>query len=134
MLLEQIVHMLESGDPSVMEGSAAPDAVVWHNDDGVEVPASTAFEGPRSLEALVDHLRVEVVHEFPIEGGVVAQLELTGTVKRSGAPFAAELRVLVWRSGQVQRVEDISTPPSARSSGCSRGAGRNNTAVLSSDV
>jgi ketosteroid isomerase-like protein len=111
MLLQRIAHMLESGDPSVMEGSAAPDAVVWHNDDGVEVPASTAFDGARSLKTLVDHLRVEIVREFPIQGGVVAQLELTGTVKQSGAPLRARNCMFLYeRSGQVQRVEEYLDP------------------------
>jgi ketosteroid isomerase-like protein len=53
----------------------------------------------------------EIVREFPIEGGVVAQLELTGTVKRSGAPLRARNCVFLYeRSGQVLRVEEYLDP------------------------
>jgi ketosteroid isomerase-like protein len=80
---------------------------VWHNDDGVEIPAITAFEGARRLRELVDDLRVEVVRELTIEGGLVAQFELTGTVKVSGANLRARNCVFLFeQDGVLQRIEE----------------------------
>ena len=110
-LLQHIVQMLEAGDPALMEGAAGPEAVVWHNDDGGEIPAIAAFEGARRLRELVDDLRVEVVRELPIEGGLVAQLELTGTVKASGAELRARNCMFLFEhDGKVQRIEEYVDP------------------------
>jgi hypothetical protein len=108
-LVGRIVELLESGDPSVMEGAYTGDAAVWHNDDGVDVPCAQAFAGAGALHALVEGLRV--VRESPIEGGVVVQVELHGMVRSTGAALRARNCMFLFEDGGVlQRVEEYMDP------------------------
>lgn len=110
-LLDAVVGSLESGDPSDVAPIIAPGAVVWHNDDGVDMPAAEAFARVPHLHALVEGLRVEVISHDATRDGLVARIELRGTVRATGASLRARHCVfLAVEDGRLARLDEYIDP------------------------
>ena len=110
-VLGAVVGALESGDAGVIAPVLAPDAVVWHNDDGVELPAADAFGGLPRLHELVDGLRVEVIRSHATEDGLVARIELRGGVRSTRTKLLARNCVfLTVENGRLVRIDEYVDP------------------------
>ena len=110
-VIAKVVRSLEVGDVD-LDTLLAPDAVVWHNNDGIDMPARDAFAGGAGLRALVEDLRVAVVQEDAIPGGAVARVEIRGTVRSSGGELCARncIFVTVADDGRLQRIDEYVDP------------------------
>ena len=110
-IVETVMGMLETGEPGPTIGLLAPGAVLWHNDDAVEIDAKTGFERIGGLHALVKDVHVEVTRADQISDGVVIRFVIGGVVKSSGAPLAARNCIFVHLDGgRITRVEEYVDP------------------------
>ncbi|MBC9227497.1 DUF4440 domain-containing protein [Aeromicrobium sp. 636] len=107
-LLDRIIAAAESGDPSDLANVYAPDAVIWHNHDGVE---QTVEENARLLRGIAKRVSDRRYTERRIQlfdGGVVQQHVLRGTNVRSGEPVTlhACAVVTVGEDGLIHRLDE----------------------------
>lgn len=110
-LLEAVVGAIESGDPGVVVPMLAPGAVVWHNDDGIEMPASDAFAGLSHLHQLVEGLRIDVLRHDATGDGLVARIEFRGTVRSTGTNLRARNCFFLTASdGRICRIDEYVDP------------------------
>ncbi len=75
-LAERLTAAIEAGDIDAVAAIYAPDAVIWHNDDGVE---QTKDQNLRVLGWLVKHTakrEYRAIRRYEIDGGFVQQHEL----------------------------------------------------------
>ncbi len=105
------VAILDGQDPSDFTELLAADAVVWHNNDGVDLPAGDSLAGIAMLRSLVDDLTAHVISEDVVPTGVVARIELRGTVKSSGNAFCARLAdFFTVVDGRLTRIDEYVDP------------------------
>jgi hypothetical protein len=111
VVVDAVVTMLEKADPGPIVGMLAPGAILWHNNDGVEMDAAQGFERIGGLHALVGGLHIEVTHADEIDDGVVIRFVIGGVVKASGAPLAVRNCLFVLLDGgRITRVEEYLDP------------------------
>jgi hypothetical protein len=103
--------MLETGSAADVLALLAPGAVLWHNDDKVDVPAADGIRGVGGLHALVDGIRVEVVQHEPLPNGFLHRFALRGTVRSSSAPLLAHNCIVVTKDGpSIARIDEYMDP------------------------
>ena len=109
--LAQIAGILQ-GDDVDFDALLAPGAVVWHNNDDVETPAKEALSRAAGLRAMVDGVHVVVVRQEPLPSGVVAQIEIRGTVASTGGSLCARNCVILTTTddGRLQRLDEYVDP------------------------
>ncbi|HZP30228.1 MAG TPA: hypothetical protein VFC99_14840 [Acidimicrobiia bacterium] len=90
----------------------APGAVVWHNDDKVEMDAAENMKRVPALQQLLEGVAVDVVQVEPLEHGWLQRFVLRGTVRSSGRPFAAHNCIVmhVGDDGRVTRIDEYVDP------------------------
>lgn len=105
-LARRFFDAIEAGDVATVEATYAPDAVIWHNTDGLETgPADNL----KVLNGLVRHVADRVYADrrltaFP--GGFVQQHVLHGTV-RSGARVSLPACIVCQVSGgRITRLDE----------------------------
>jgi hypothetical protein len=103
---------LESGAPELAIASLARGAVLWHNDDKVEMDAAEGIERVAGLHALVDDVTIEVVQGAPLPDGWLQRIVLRGTVRSSGADLAAHNCVAVELDddSRITRIDEYVDP------------------------
>lgn len=97
-----------TGDPRHLGAVLAPGALLWHNDDGLEVEAAGALGGIAGLARMVDGLHVEVV-----EGtDRFVRFTVRGTVCATGQKLAARNCVFfeLDEDGLVRRMDEYVDP------------------------
>jgi ketosteroid isomerase-like protein len=95
-----------AGDVDTMNALAEPDAVVWHNHDGLTITAEQSNRTLAWLHRTVPDVGWTDVAVLPTPRGFVWQAVLTGTAP--GGPLVANTCVVVTLSdaGLVQRTEE----------------------------
>jgi ketosteroid isomerase-like protein len=95
-----------AGDAEALAGLSEPDAVVWHNHDGVEVGVERSGRTLRWLHRTVPDVAWEDVAVTPTATGFVWQAVLTGTAP--GGPLRAHTCMVVTMSpsGRVARTDE----------------------------
>jgi uncharacterized protein len=89
----------------------APGAVVWHNDDKVEVDAVENMKRLPGLHQLVDGVDVDVLQRERLEHGWLQRFVLRGTVRSTGRPLSAHNCVVVHvTDGLIARVDEYVDP------------------------
>jgi hypothetical protein len=102
---------LESGSAEVATPFLAVGAVLWHNDDKVEMDAAEGIGRIAGLHALVDDVCVDVVHGEPIATGWLQRIVLRGTVREGGAALAAHnCAVVQVADGLITRIDEYVDP------------------------
>jgi hypothetical protein len=102
---------LESGSPTEAITMLAPGAVLWHNDDKLEMDAAEGIARVKGLHDLVDEVRVEVLQGEPLSGGWFQRILLRGTVRSSGQQLAAHnCAVIGLRDGKITRIDEYVDP------------------------
>ena len=107
-LLDRIIAAAQAGDPADLFNVYAPDAVIWHNHDGVE---QTVEQNAKVLRRISERVTDREYTERRIqlfEGGVVQQHVLRGTNVRTGEPVTlhACVVVTVGEDGRIQRLDE----------------------------
>jgi ketosteroid isomerase-like protein len=103
---------LESGAPDDAIEQLADGAVLWHNDDKVEMDAAEGIARVAGLHMLVDGVRVEVVQVVPLPNGWFQRIVLRGRVRASGSELAAHNCAVVTLSddGRISRIDEYVDP------------------------
>ncbi|SKB05273.1 nuclear transport factor 2 family protein [Aeromicrobium choanae] len=107
-LLDRIIAAAQAGDPADLFNVYAPDAVIWHNHDGVE---QTVEQNAKVLRRISERVTDREYTDRRIqlfEGGVVQQHVLRGTNVRTGEPVTlhACVVVTVGEDGLIQRLDE----------------------------
>jgi ketosteroid isomerase-like protein len=103
---------LESGAPEGAIEQLADGAVLWHNDDKVEMDAAEGIARVAGLHELVDAVRVEIVQGLPLPNGWFQRIVLRGTVRAGGRELAAHNCAVVTLSddGRISRIDEYVDP------------------------
>jgi len=110
-VLGALAKALTTGDVSAVTPLLCLDAAIWHNYDGIDVPAGEALSLATALPALVDDLSFHIAHRVEVPGGIIAQFELAGTVKASNLPLRVRNCVFVWMGNdRIRRMEEYVDP------------------------
>jgi ketosteroid isomerase-like protein len=100
------------GDPAHLVAVLAPDAVLWHNNDGVEMDAVTAAGGITALASRVDNLHVHVSEGAATGNRGYVRFTVRGTVRGTHRELAARNCVFVEfaSDGSVTRMDEYVDP------------------------
>lgn len=106
MLADRFMRAIETGDIQEVRACYAPNALIWHNNDGLE---QTVDENARVLAWVARHLsgrRYEIKSRHIFDGGYVQQHVLHGTL-RSGKPFSMPACLVVTvANGRIARLDE----------------------------
>ncbi len=107
-LLDRIIAAAEAGDPADLANVYTDDAVIWHNNDGVE---QTVAQNARVLTAIARRVSDREYTDRRIQlfdGGVVQQHVLRGINVKSGEPVALHACVVVQvgEDGRITRLDE----------------------------
>jgi ketosteroid isomerase-like protein len=103
---------LESGSLDGAVAMLAPGAVLWHNDDKVEMDAAEGIARVAGLHELVDDVQLEVVQLEPVSTGWFQRIVLRGKVRASGHKLAAHNCAVIGLSddGRITRIDEYVDP------------------------
>jgi len=102
---------LESGVPDPAIALLERGAVLWHNDDKVEMEAVAGIRRVKGLHELVDDVRVDVVQSEHLSTGWFQRFVLRGRVRASGRDLAAHNCAVIQLSGErITRIDEYVDP------------------------
>lgn len=96
---------IEDGDTEGFAACCSDDVVIWHNNDGLEVPLSAVVPTLSWLHRNVSGLRYEDVRRRAVAGGYVQQHVLRGTAPGGELELPACLVVAV-KDGLINRIDE----------------------------
>jgi ketosteroid isomerase-like protein len=106
VLADRFMRAIETGDIETVRACYAPDARIWHNNDGVE---QTPEENLKVLNWVARHLsgrRYEIKSRHAFDGGYVQQHVLHGTLN-NGKPFSMPACLVVTvTNGKIARLSE----------------------------
>ena len=105
-IVERFFAALEAGDTDLLARLYTPDARIWHNDASGEQGVEDNLRVLRGLHAVVSGLHYDVGRRFPMDGGVVQQHVLRGTLPDGSAVAMPAAMFLYVEGGQVRRIEE----------------------------
>lgn len=105
-VVERFFTALEAGDTDTLTDIYAPDALIWHNDDGGEQGVEDNLRVLRGLHSVVSGLQYEIVRRYAVEDGVFQQHVLRGTLPDGSAVAMPAAMRLVIADGRVTRIEE----------------------------
>ena len=103
---DQLFAAIEEGDLDAVRALYAPDAVIWHNTDGVE---QSVEQNLGVLRWVVDHLAdrtYEEVRRFPTASGFVQQHVLRCTRRDGVRAEVPACLVVTCDDGRITRLEE----------------------------
>ena len=105
-LAERLFAAITAGDVEAVRDIYAADAVIWHNNDGLEQSADDNLRVLRWVTANIRHLRYENVRRQRTDTGFAQQHELRGR-----APNGRELNIpaciiCTVRNGRITRLDE----------------------------
>ena len=104
--VERFFAALEAGDTDTLAAIYATDAQIWHNDNSDEQGVQDNLTVLRGLHRVVSGLHYEIVRRFALDGGVVQQHVLRGTLP-DGSAVAMPAAMFLWvDGGRVTRIEE----------------------------
>jgi ketosteroid isomerase-like protein len=105
-LADRFVACIEAGDVDGVAACFGPGALIWHNNDSLEVPPEKVLRILAWLAANVTGLRYDVTRRRAIAGGYVQQHVLRGTAP-NGSELAVEACLIVELvDGRISRLEE----------------------------
>lgn len=106
LLANRFMRAIETGDLDAVRACYAPDARIWHNNDGLE---QTLEENLKVLRWVARHLsdrRYEIRSRHAFDGGYVQQHVLHGTLN-NGKPFSMPACLVVTvTNGKIARLDE----------------------------
>jgi ketosteroid isomerase-like protein len=101
---------IQKGDRAALDRMCTPDAVVWHNYDGVNMPFETVAKGLSALTSLVKDCVYADRRYLSIPHGAVLQHSLSGTLP-DGTQLKVPMMVRIFlRDGRFYRFEEYLDP------------------------
>ena len=105
-LADRLMTAITGGHTDDLERCFAPGAVIWHNDDGAEVPVAHVVRTLSWLHRHVAGLRYDISRRAPLPDGYLQQHVLRGTTE-SGAELAlAACLVVTTADGLITRIDE----------------------------
>jgi ketosteroid isomerase-like protein len=105
-LAHQFFDAIQTGDRATLDGLCTPDAVVWHNYDGVDMPFETVAKGLSALRALVKDCTYADRRYLALPDGAIVQHSLTGTLP-GGTKLKVPMMVRIFsRQARFYRFEE----------------------------
>ena len=104
--VERFFAALEAGDTDLLATIYTPDARIWHNDASGEQGVEDNLRVLRGLHAVVSGLHYDVGRRFPMDGGVVQQHVLRGTLPDGSAVAMPAAMFLYVEGDRVRRIEE----------------------------
>lgn len=109
--VEAINRALETGTPDDAVALLAPGAVLWHNDDKVEMDAAEGIARVAGLHDLVADVQVDVVQLEPVSCGWFQRIVLRGVVRSTGSELAAHNCAVIHVSDErITRIDEYVDP------------------------
>jgi ketosteroid isomerase-like protein len=107
LLATNFFGAIERGDVEAVRSMYTDDAVVWHNNDGVEQPKDRNLQTLAWMKDNLTGLQYTEQRRMHGDDGFFQQHVLIG-VNRAGQPFAmpAALRAFVTEDGRIRRIEE----------------------------
>jgi ketosteroid isomerase-like protein len=103
---ERLFAAIVAGDIDALRNIYAPDAVIWHNSDGVEQSVDDNLRVLRWVVTHIANLRYEDVRRHVTPAGFVQQHVLRGTAP-NGQPFnIPACLVCTVKDGRITRLEE----------------------------
>ena len=103
---DRFLRAVESGNAEAIAACYAPDARIWHNNDGREQGPAENLRVLRWLEERLKNRKYEVVSRHAFPGGYVQQHVLSGTL-RDGTPFRMPACLVVTvENGRIARLAE----------------------------
>jgi ketosteroid isomerase-like protein len=106
LLADRFMRAIETGDIETVRACYAPDARIWHNNDGVE---QTLEENIKVLHWVARHLsdrRYEIKSRHVFDGGYVQQHVLHGTLRNGKAFSMPACLVVTVANGKIARLSE----------------------------
>jgi uncharacterized protein len=105
-LADRFMRAVENGDAEAIAACYAPDARIWHNNDGKEQGPVENLRVLRWVEERLKNRRYEITSRHAFPGGYVQQHILNGTL-RDGTPFRMPACLVVTvDDGRIARLEE----------------------------
>ena len=105
-LAERLFAAITAGDADAVRDIYAPDAVIWHNNDGLEQSADDNLRVLRWVITNIDGLRYENVRRQRTESGFMQQHVLRGTAPNGHPLNIPACIVCTVRDGRITRLEE----------------------------
>ena len=103
---ERLFGAIMAGNVDAVRGIYAPDAVIWHNSDGVEQSVDDNLRVLRWVVRHIGNLRYEAVRCHPTENGFVQQHVLRGTAPNGQALSIPACLVCTVTDGRITRLDE----------------------------
>jgi ketosteroid isomerase-like protein len=103
---ERFFAAIGRGDLDAVRAIYAPDAVIWHNHDGVEQDVEQNLAVLAWVVKNVSGLRYEDVRRFPTPGGFVQQHVLRGAAPSGVAVEIPACIVCAVAGGRITRLDE----------------------------
>ena len=105
-LATSLFAAIEGGDIEAVRAIYAPDAVIWHNTDGLEQDVDTNLRVLRWVVRNISERRYGDIRRVVLDDGFVQQHVLNG-VGPNGRAFSLPAMLRVWVSdGRVTRLDE----------------------------
>lgn len=106
-LAAAFVTAVEQGDvDTIAERIYAPDVVIWHNTDGVEMTAEQNYRTLRWLTRTLRPFRYEEIVRDPLPAGYLQRHTLRGTAPGGERVEVRACFVVTVRGGRIARLEE----------------------------
>ncbi|MBF6175346.1 nuclear transport factor 2 family protein [Nocardia blacklockiae] len=123
-LADRFFAAVSAGDAATLTELYAPDARIWHNDEGTEQSVTENLRVLRWLSRTVENLRYEDIRRYPLPDGFAQQHVLRGNVPGHGpleVPASLFVRV---EHGRITRIDEYVDSAATRALRALSAAGR----------
>lgn len=103
---ERLMAAITAGDIDAVRSIYAPDAVIWHNNDGLEQSVDDNLRVLRWVVRHIANLRYEQIRRQRTDAGFVQQHVLRGTAPNGKDVTIPACLVCTVRDGRITRLEE----------------------------
>jgi len=105
-LAERLFGAITTGNVEAVRQIYAPDAVIWHNNDGLEQSADANLQVLQWVVANIRNLRYENVRRQRTDSGFMQQHVLRGTAPNGRELDIPACIVCTVRNGRITRLDE----------------------------
>ncbi|HVO27859.1 MAG TPA: nuclear transport factor 2 family protein [Candidatus Margulisiibacteriota bacterium] len=105
-LAERLFGAITTGNVEAVRQIYAPDAVIWHNNDGLEQSADANLQVLQWVVANIRNLRYENVRRQRTDSGFMQQHVLRGTAPNGRQLDIPACIVCTVRNGRITRLDE----------------------------